>query len=85
MQLSKEKLINFLEWALMIGLSIVSGWFASGVIREFFLSKTSFSQYEESVTDYPVILIGVPINPSEVNITTDVRIDLRSGRFDQGE
>ena len=51
--------LKILEWVLFIGLSIVSGWFAKGVLQQFFSRKTSFAQYEDTVTDYPVISLGL--------------------------
>ena len=55
--ISKCKVFKIVEWILYIGLCIVSGWFASGVLYQFFSNKTSFSQYEEKVTQYPVVTI----------------------------
>ena len=64
--ISKDKGFKILEWVLFICLGIVSGWFASGVLDQFFSQKTSFAQYEEQVTDYPVIIIRYSF-PSEIN------------------
>ena len=66
-KISKDKILNILEWILFIGLGIVSGWFASGVLENFFSQKTSFTQYEKIVTEYPVIAIRLHGFPSEIN------------------
>ena len=57
MKISRKKLVFDLEWALLIGLTIASGWFAYGVLDNFFSEKSSFSQTEEAVKSYPVIVI----------------------------
>ena len=54
-----------------IGFVIVSGWFASGVLQQFFSRKTSFTQHKVKVTDYPVVSIlfervTSDLNPSDV-------------------
>ena len=54
MKVSKGKAF---EWVLFIGLCIIAGWFASGVVMQFFSRKTSFSRYEDRDTKYPVIII----------------------------
>ena len=41
------KIFWAVEWILYIGLSLVAGWFASGVIGHFRTGKTSFSHHEE--------------------------------------
>ena len=56
---SSQTYLKILEWVFFIGLSIVSGWFAKGVLQQFFSQKTSFAQYEDTVTDYPVISLGL--------------------------
>ena len=71
--ISLDKVFKTLEWILFIGFVITSGWFASGVLQQFFSRKTSFSQHKEKVTDYPVVnfVLGRPsseIKPSEVEI-----------------
>ena len=55
--ISKEAILNFLEWVLFIVLCIASVWSVSqsGVLDNFFSMRTSMSQYEELVYDYPVI------------------------------
>ena len=63
--ISQHRVFKILEWILYIGLSIVSGWFASGVLQQFFSNKTSFSQYEEEVTQYPVVTIILTHQASE--------------------
>ena len=57
MTISSKKLVFAMEWALLIGLTIISGWFASGVLVNFVSQKSSFSQREEEVKTYPVIVI----------------------------
>ena len=70
--ISKDKAFKILEWVLFIGLGIVSGWFASDVLDQFFSRMTSFAQYEEPLNDYPVIVIRFPwqksINQEDVKI-----------------
>ena len=66
--ISKDKVFKIIEWIVFIGFSIVAGWFASGVIEQFISQKTSFSQHEEKVTNYPVISI-VRSQMAEVNLT----------------
>ena len=72
MSVSRKELVIALEWVLFIGLSIVSGWFASGVFENFFSEISSFSLYEEAVTTHPVLVIEVrdfmPISLNEVKI-----------------
>ena len=68
--MKKEKAFKFMEWIFFIGFSIVAGWFASGVLEQFFSRKTSFSQHEQQVTNYPVISIEFfGYQASEVNQT----------------
>ena len=71
--ISQDKACKILEWLFFIGFIIVSGWFASGVLQQFFSNKTSFSQYEEKVTQYPAITIILQHQTSEVK-TEDVFI-----------
>ena len=47
--MKKENAFKIMEWIFFIGFSIVAGWFASGVLEQFFSRKTSFSQQEEVV------------------------------------
>ena len=68
-----DKVFKIVEWFFFIGFVIASGWFASGVLQQFFSHKTSFSQYKEKVTNYPVVSIifhryTSELNPSEVKI-----------------
>ena len=76
--ISKNKVLNSLEWGLYLVLSLVSIWFAYGVLDNFFTGKTSFALHEEPVTDHPVISIVFThqINPSEVEIYYDPNSDL---------
>ena len=69
----RDKVFKILEWFFFIGFVIASGWFASGVLQQFFSHKTSFSQYKEKVTVYPVVSIfferlASELNPSDVKI-----------------
>ena len=73
MKISCKKLVFDLEWALLIGLTIASGWFAYGVLDNFFSEKSSSSQTEEEVKTYPVIVIEFkdysgPISLDDVKI-----------------
>ena len=49
---------------------MVKFFFASGVLEQFFSQKTSFSQLEEKITDYPVVII-MPLfrEASKINLT----------------
>ena len=68
--ISQDKVFKFLEWIFFIGLCIVSVWFVSGDLKQFYTNKTSFAQYEEKITEYPVITIALySQNASEVNLT----------------
>ena len=64
----KYTVFKILEWILFIGFAIIAGWFASGVIEHFFSRKSSFSQHEEEVTKYPVVVIKAPDNQINVKI-----------------
>ena len=73
MNISRQKLVFALEWALLIGLTIASGWFASGVFENFLSESSSFSQYEKAVKTHPVIVIELknffqPISLTDVDI-----------------
>ena len=57
MNISRKELVFAFEWALLISLTIVSGWFTSGVLVNFVSQKSSFSQSEEAVKTHPVIVI----------------------------
>ena len=52
---SHNKVFEILEFILFIGFAIIAGWFAHGVLDQFFSQRTSFSQHEKEFTDYPVI------------------------------
>ena len=71
--LHREKLINVLEWFLIIGFCIISSLFSSGVVDQFLSGKTSFAQYEEPMTNHPAIVIRFSLKPSELNFS-DVNI-----------
>ena len=57
--ISTNKLFRSLYWALYLSLCFISGWFASGVVENYFSRKTSFSQNEEISTKRPVITISL--------------------------
>ena len=72
---SHNKIFKTLEWILFLGFTILAGWFASGVLEQFFSHKTSFSQYEKEITNYPVISIILYNRPAlEVNLTNVIFI-----------
>ena len=62
-------IFKIIEWILFIGFTIIAVWFASGVLEQFFLHRTSFSQYEKEITNYPVITVQFNRMASEVNLT----------------
>ena len=71
--MAQGKVFKIIEWILFIAFIIASGWFASGVLQQFYSRKTGFSQYKEKVTDYPVVSIvfhqlASEFNPSDVKI-----------------
>ena len=73
--ISQDKVFKILQWIFFIGFIIASGWFASGVLKQFFSRKTSFSQHQEKVKNYPVvnIILGHPVsevNPSDAGFQT---------------
>ena len=67
-------IFKIIEWILFIGFTIIAVWFASGVLEQFFLHRTSFSQYEKEITDYPVISIDFDRPALEVNLTNVIFI-----------
>ena len=82
--ISRDKLFTSLEWVLSIGLCIVACWFASDVMDQFVARKTSFSQHEEPMTEYPAIIIQFPLKPSEVNFS-DIKIKYQFGGMQKRE
>lgn len=70
----REWAFKSLEWTLYIGLSIVSVWFASEDLQQFFSHKTNFLQYGEKVTQYPVVTIELSHNEFDEPKTEDVFI-----------
>ena len=66
--ISQHMVFKTVEWILYIGLSIVSGWFASGVLQQFFSQKTNFSLLEGKVTHYPLVVMVLSHKASEVKI-----------------
>ena len=81
---SKDVILNFLEWILFIVLCIISIGFSYGVLDNFFSMRTSFSQNEEPVYDYPVIAIVFYHKASKVNLA-DVEIQYARGFNQSGE
>ena len=71
---SHNKIFKSLELILFIGFTILAGWFASGVLEQFSSHRTSFSQYEKEITDYPVISIDFDRPALEVNLTNVIFI-----------
>ena len=71
---SHDKIFKTLEWILFIGFTILAGWFASGVLEQFCSHRTSFSQYENEITNYPVISIYFDRPALEVNLTNVIFI-----------
>ena len=43
LSISQHKAIRILEWILFVGFAIIAGWFASGVIENFFSKRTSIT------------------------------------------
>ena len=67
--ISRDKAFKILECFLFIGFSIVAGWFASGVLKQFFSRETNFTQYEKKITEYPVVaIVFSDLRASEVNL-----------------
>ena len=67
--ISRDKAFKILECFLFIGFSIVAGWFASGVIKQFFSRDTNFTQHEKKITEYPVVaILFSDLRASEVNL-----------------
>ena len=54
---SLTKCFKFIEWTLYLGLGILSAYFMWGVLEKFFSNKSSFTQSEEPIEDFPVITI----------------------------
>ena len=71
---SHNKIFKSLELILFIGFTILAGWFASGVLEQFSSHRTSFSQYEKEITDYPVISIILRRPALEVNLSNVIFI-----------
>ena len=71
---SHNKIFKSLELILFIGFTILAGFFASGVLEQFSSHRTSFSQYEKEITDYPVISIDFDRPALEVNLTNVIFI-----------
>ena len=67
--ISQDKVFKIIEWILFIGFIMASGWFSQGVLQQFFSNKTSFAQYKEKVSDYPVVYIVINCPDSEINLS----------------
>ena len=81
-RISQEKAFKMIEWILFIGFAITAGWFAHGVLEQFFSLRTSFSQHEEQITEYPVVVMIFHERPAvEVNLT-NVIITYGAGEAD---
>ena len=75
--MAQNKVFKIIEWILFIVFIVASGFFVSGVLQQFFSRKTSFSQYKEKVTDYPVVSIILHRNASEFD-PSDVQIKYKT-------
>ena len=82
--MSQNKVFKIIEWILFIAFIVASGFFVSGVLQQFFSRKTSFSQYKEKVTDYPVVSIILHRNASEFD-PSDVKIKYKTSEFDPSD
>ena len=77
LKMAQNKVFKIIEWILFIVFIVASGFFVSGVLQQFFSRKTSFSQYKEKVTDYPVVSIILHRNASEFD-PSDVKIKYKT-------
>ena len=64
--ISQDESFKFLEWIFFIMFIIVAGLFSSGVLQQYFSQKTSFSQTEGEMKNYPVLSM---VFYGEVNLT----------------
>ena len=89
--ISRDKAFKDMEWILFIGFTILAGWFASSVLQQFFSRKTNFSQHEEKITEYPVVVIFFhDIKASEVYLSNlqihyEVRGMAQAGKLEIGK
>ena len=87
---SHNKIFKSLELILFIGFTILAGWFASSVLQQFFSSKTNFTQREEKITEYPVVVIFfTDLKASKANLSNfvihyDVRGMKQEGKLEIG-
>ena len=73
--ISQDKALKFLEWIFFTAFFIVAGWFASGVLQQFFSQKTSFSQNEGEIKKHPVLsIVFSDYKASKVNLSNNVNI-----------
>ena len=72
------KYFKFIEWILFFGLCALSGIFMGGVLDKFFSRKTSFTQSEEPIKEYPTLMICL-VKPesrkTEYEYDSDFRIE----------
>ena len=69
---SSEKWFRVFYWGFYLSLFLISGWFASGVVKNFLSKKTSFSQSEDICLERPVFYIDVhwsKTGSAKINLT----------------
>ena len=54
---SRDKLIQYVDWVLFIGLVVVAAWFSYGVLDNYWSEKSGFTQSEVANYDRPTISI----------------------------
>ena len=70
--ISSEKWFRAFYWGFYLSLFLISGWFASGVVKNFLSKKTSFSQSEEICLERPVFYIDLhwsKTGSAKINLT----------------
>ena len=88
---SRDKAFKDLEWILFIVFTILAGWFASSVLQQFFSSKTNFTQHEEKITKYPVVVIffndlkASKVNLNNLEIHYEVKGMQQAGKLEIGK
>ena len=74
--ISANKLLGALYWAIYLSLCFIAGWFASGALNNFFLRRTSFWMNEEISTKRPVISIRLhPLSGEKTTLNNDTQIN----------
>ena len=63
----QTKYIQVIEWTLYFGLCGLSVFFMYGVLEHFFSGKTSYSQYDEPITELPTIMLC--FSKSDIGVT----------------